>query len=54
MTGSRRCGKFEWKLTSEIAEATASATPARRAIHTTGRHRGDGGRPSGNSSGVRK
>ena len=53
-TGSRRCGKLEEKLTSEIAEATPSVSPARTAIHTTGRHRGDGGRPSGNSSGTRK
>ena len=54
VTGSRNRGKLLEKLTSEIAEATPSVSPARTAIHTTGRHRGDGGRPSGNSSGTRK
>jgi hypothetical protein len=41
-------------LTSETAEVTISAAPPTTASQSTGRHRGEGGRPSGNSSRVRK
>ena len=53
-TGSVMWRKFEEKLTSETAEVTISAAPPATASHSTGRHRGEGGRPSGNSSRVRK
>src|SRR5580704_15473034 len=53
VTGSRNLGKLLEKLTSEIAEDTEVTRPVRSATHTTGRHRGEGGRPSGNSSGIR-
>ena len=47
-------GKFDEKLTSETADVTISATPPTAATHTTNHHRRDGGRPSGNSSRLRK
>src|SRR5579862_782287 len=53
VTGSRNLGKLFEKLTLEIAEDNESTRPAKIAAQITGRHRGEGGRPSGNSSGIR-
>src|ERR1700733_4287025 len=54
ITGSRSLGKFEEKLTSDSAGHAIWMSPLMTAIPTTGRHRGEGSRPPGNSSGVRK
>ena len=54
VTGSAARGSWSEKLTSEMAEVTISAAPPTTATHSTGRHRREGGRPSGNSSRVTK
>ncbi len=50
VTGSVRWGKFEEKLTSETALQAMPTAPETSTAQTTGRHRFDGSRPSGNSS----
>jgi hypothetical protein len=37
-----------------MAEVVISATPPMADTHSTGRHQREGGRPSGNSSGITK
>ena len=52
VTGSCRCGKLPGKLTGESATQAMPSTQSAISSQTTGRHRGEGGRPSGNSSGI--
>src|ERR1700722_8149462 len=54
VTGSRRLGKSVRNSTLDNAVHSDEPSPPRTATQITGRHRDDGGRPSGNRSGVRK